>query len=317
MRRDAAEPVHLVSLADWPAERLERVLRSAAELKRKPSDFADALRNRILLLLFQKPSLRTRVSFEAAMLRLGGHAIAMDLSTSPWGAGKETPADTARTVSRYVDGVMARLFRPEDMAELAGASAVPVINGLTDLEHPCQAIGDLFTLRERKGELRRLRLAWLGDGRDNVLHSLLDGAGLTGLSVTAACPPGAAYEPEPAVLERARRLARASGAELRVVRDPREAVAGADAVATDTWMSYHVPESEREARERALRPYRVTAELLRAAKPDAVFMHCLPARRGAEQTAEVLDGPQSIVFDQAENRLHTEEAVLLELLARA
>jgi ornithine carbamoyltransferase len=314
MLRACGETVHLLSLADWPAERIEETLRLSAAVKEFPEQYARSLERRTLLMIFQKPSLRTRVSFEAAMLQAGGHAIAYDLSTSPWGAGKETPGDTARTVSRYVDAVVARLFRTEDLEALAANAGVPVINGLTDAEHPCQAIGDLFTLREKRGRLEGLKVAYVGDGNNNVTHSLLDGCAKTGVRIAVACPPDAAFRPDAAVVARAERFARESGGSVEVLHDPREAVRGADAVYTDTWMSYHVPAAEAEARARALLPFQVTAGLLRRAKPDAVFMHCLPALRGREQTAEVLDGPQSVVFDQAENRLHTEKAILLELL---
>ncbi len=300
--------MNLLSLDDWSAGRIEALLELAADLKAAPARRAAALTGRTLLMMFQKPSLRTRVSFEAAMLQLGGHAIAYDLSVSPWGHGKETPADTARTLSRYVDGVMARLYRQEDLEALAAAASIPVINGLTDLEHPCQALGDLLTLREKKGRLDGLRLAYAGDGDNNVTHSLMDACARTGIRMAVACPAG--YEPRPRIVERARR----AGLRLEIVRDPREAVAGADAVYTDTWMSYHVPPDRKAERVRVLEPYRVTRRLLAAAPPEAVVMHCLPAERGAELEAEVLDGPQSIVFDQAENRLHTEKALLLTLL---
>ncbi len=300
--------MNLLSLDDWSAGRIDALLRLAGELKAAPARRSAALRGRTLLMMFQKPSLRTRVSFEAAMLQLGGHAIAYDLSASPWGHGKETPADTARTLSRYVDVLMARLYRHEDLEALAAAASIPVINGLTDLEHPCQALGDLLTLREKKGRLSGLRLAYVGDGDNNVTHSLMDACARTGIAMAVACPDG--YEPRPRIVERARR----AGLRLEIGRDPRAAVAGADAVYTDTWMSYHIPPERKAERVRALEPYRVTRRLLAAAPPEAVVMHCLPAERGAELEAEVLDGPQSIVFDQAENRLHTEKALLLTLL---
>ncbi len=300
--------MNLVSLSEWPRERIEDVVRFGLEIKRAPERYASALAGRTLLMIFQKPSLRTRVSFEAAMLQCGGHAIHYDLSMSPWSLGKETAADTAKTASRYVDAIMARLFRRADMRELAEAATVPVINGLTDFEHPCQAIGDLTTLLERRGTLDGARLAYVGDGRNNVTHSLIDACARTGVALTVGCPPGAEYAPDPAV------LARSPGA--RVVNDARGAVAGADAVYTDTWMSYHIPVEERDRRTRALAPFRVTRELMAAAAPGAIFMHCLPALRGAEVVDEVIDGPESVVFDQAENRLHSEKAILITLLAR-
>jgi len=233
---------------------------------------------------------------------------------SPWAMGKESAEDTARTASRYVDAIMARLFRKADLDALASGATVPVINGLTDVEHPCQAVGDLMTMRERFGPHARLKVAYVGDGLNNVTHSLLDGCAKMGIDIAVGCPAEAGYEPAAAVLERARRFAKESGGSVEVVRDAVAAVRGANVVTTDTWMSYHIPASRREERMRVLEPFRVTAALMAAARPEAVFLHCLPAQRGMEVAAEVIDGPRSLVFDQAENRLHTEKAILLELL---
>lgn len=305
---------HFLSIADWTSPKLEEFLRLAGSMKEYPEQYVHSLEGRVLLMMFQKPSLRTRVSFESAMVRLGGHAIAYDLAGSPWGHGRETPADTARSASRYVDGIMARLFSHEDLLSLASHSSVPVINGLTDLEHPCQALGDVMTLQEEFGRLRGLRLAYVGDANNNVTHSLLDACSKIGIHLTIGCPPGLEFEPAPDILARARKFAAVNGARVEVVHDARTAVAGADAVYTDTWMSYHIPSERRELRENALLPFRVTSALMRLARPDARFMHCLPAWRGKELDAEVIDGPRSIVFSQAENRLHTEKALLLSLI---
>ncbi|HLG41821.1 MAG TPA: ornithine carbamoyltransferase [Planctomycetota bacterium] len=305
---------HLLSLADWDRASIEGALRLASEAKRDRESVASAMRGRTLLMLFEKASLRTRLSFEVAMLQMGGHAIFYDLAHSPWRAGKETPGDTSRTASRYVDAIMARLFRRADLETLAEHASVPVINGLTDLEHPCQALGDLMTLQERKGRLEGLSLTYLGDANNNVTHSLLDGCAKTGVHLAIACPRGKEFRPADEVLDRALRFARESGASIRITHDPAAAVAGADAVYTDTWMSYHIPELRREARTRELRPFSVTPERMSHAKPDAIFLHCLPAQRGVEVAAQVIDGPQSAVFDQAENRLHVEKAVLIMLL---
>lgn len=307
---------HLLSLADISPREIEGLIDLGLEAKRNRDRFADALRRRTLLMIFEKPSLRTRLSFEVAMLQMGGHAIFYDLAGSPWRAGKETPEDTARTASRYVDAIMARLFRTEDLAALAEASSVPVINGLTDLEHPCQALGDLMTLRERKGRLQGLQVAYVGDANNNVTHSLMHGCAMAGINLSIACPRAETFHPRAHVRDRALGFARASGARLRVVHDAVDAVAGADAVYTDTWQSYHIPADERTWRELELRPFRVTAALMRHAAPDALFLHCLPAQRGNEVDEEVIDGAWSAVFDQAENRLHVEKAVLLELLRR-
>jgi ornithine carbamoyltransferase len=306
--------VNLLTLADWTPPRLEELLRFAVAIKKHPQEYRHALDGRVLLMMFQKPSLRTRVSFESAMARLGGHAIAYDLASSPWGLGRETPADTARSASRYVDAILARLFSHDDLLALAANATVPVINGLTDLEHPCQALGDLLTLQETFGRLVGVRLAYVGDANNNVTHSLLDACSKMGVHLSIGCPPGAEFEPAPPILARAHGFAAESGARLAVVHDAEAAVARADAVYTDTWMSYHIPAERREIRERTLRPFRVTSALMNAAKPDAVFLHCLPAWRGRELDADVIDGPHSIVFAQAENRLHTEKAILLSLV---
>lgn len=313
-QRGQATPTHFVSIADWTRPRIEELLRFTAGVKEYPEQYLHALEGRVLLMMFQKPSLRTRVSFESAMARLGGHAIAFDLAASPWGLGRETPADTARTASRYVDAILARLYSHAEILDLAANASVPVINGMTDIEHPCQALGDLVTLQETFGRLEGLHLAYVGDGRNNVTHSLLDACAKVGIHMTIGCPRGLEFEPDPAILSRARSAAARSGARIEVVHNAREAAAGADAVYTDTWTGYHIPAGHREAREFVLRPFQVTSELMRLAKPGAVFMHSLPAWRGQELESAVIDGPQSIVFAQAENRLHSEQALLLTLI---
>jgi ornithine carbamoyltransferase len=307
---------HLLSLADWPPSWIEETIEQGLEIKRSPHRVARALEGRVLLMLFQKPSLRTRLSFDVAMWHMGGHAILYDLGASPWGKGQESLADMARTASRYVDAIMARLFHQKDLEELAASATVPVINGLTDFEHPCQVLGDLMTIREKKGHLRGLKLAYVGDGHNNVTHSLLFGGAAVGMHVSVGCPDDPEYEPDAGVLERAHAMARETGAVIEVVHDARAAVAQADIVYTDTWMSYHIPPQERPRREHHLRPFQVTTDLLRQARSDALFMHCLPAERGAEVTEDVIDGPQSVVFDQAENRLHIQKAILLRLLGQ-
>jgi len=305
---------HFLSLTDWTRPRIEEILRLATAVKEHPKQYTESLKGKVLLMLFQKPSLRTRVSFESAMTRLGGHAIVFDLADTPWGQGRETPGDTARTASRYVDGILARLFSHAELLDLAAHSSVPVINGLTDLEHPCQALGDLMTLQETFGRLDGLQLAYLGDARTNVTHSLLDASGKMGIHLSIGCPPGPEFQPDPGYFSRALKSAEGSGSRIQVLHDPRQAVAGADAVYTDTWTGYAIPPGEREGRQGNLSPFRVTSELMKLAKPEAVFLHGLPAWRGQELDAQVLDGPQSIVFKQAENRLHTEKALLMTLI---
>jgi ornithine carbamoyltransferase len=306
--------MNLISLIDWTRENLEEIIASGAHIKQHPEHYVHALAGSILLMIFEKPSLRTRVSFESAMLQMGGHSIYYDLGMSPLGSGKETIADTARTASRYVQGIMARMFRRADMEELGRYATVPVINGLTDYEHPCQALGDLLTIQERKGALQGVRLAYVGDGNNNVTHSLLHACSKMGMQMTVGCPEEQAYQPLPEVLAQAESFAQESGGSISIVHDAQSAVANADAVYTDTWMSYHIPEEEHEQRFHMLKPFGVTEALMKQASPNAIFMHCLPAQRGNEQTAEVIDGPQSVVFDQAENRLHIEKAILVKLL---
>ncbi|MBI3952122.1 MAG: ornithine carbamoyltransferase [Acidobacteria bacterium] len=308
--------MHLLTLNDWPAELIEEVIDHGLYIKRHPLEFVRTMEGRTLLMLFEKPSLRTRVSFEVGMEQLGGHAIYYDVGASPFGKGKESIADLARTTSRYVDAIMARTFEHAAIEGLARYATVPVINGLSNFSHPCQILGDLMTLKEKKQRLAGLKLVYLGDANNNVTHSLLFACPKVRMHISIGCPAGAAYEPQPEVLATARTLARAAETNVEVHHDAAAAVASADAVYTDSWMSYHIPDHLREERFAALGPFQVTTELMAMAKPDAVFMHCLPAQRGVEQTAEVIDGPQSIVFDQAENRLHIQKAIILKLLGK-
>lgn len=298
---------HLLSPQDLSPEEIEAVLDKAIELKQKlqRGESHGVLHGKTLGMIFAKPSTRTRVSFETAMTQLGGHAIYMGMSDLQLGRG-ETIADTARTLSRYVNAVMARLFKHEDIIELARNSSVPVINGLTDLLHPCQTLADLQTIREKKGKLKGLKLAWIGDG-NNVCNSLLLGCTLVGMNISATCPSG--YEPDAEIVKQAQDNAKHSGAKLEILNDPQKAVAGADVIYTDVLVSMG-QEKEREQRMKDFKGYQVNAELLKHAKEDVIFMHCLPAHRGEEVAAEVIDGPHSVVFDQAENRLHAQKAVL-------
>jgi ornithine carbamoyltransferase len=306
--------LHLISLKDWSPELIGEVLDLADDVKKQPAKYAAAMAGKTLLMIFEKPSLRTRVSFETGVTQMGGHAIYYDMGTSPLGAGKENIADTARVISRYVDVVMARLFKHEVIVELARHAAIPVINALTDHSHPTQILADLQTIREKKGRLKGLKLAYLGDGCNNVTYSLLFGCSKTGMDIRVACPPGADYSPASEVTRSAQALAKKAGSQVLITHDAIEAVRGADVVYTDSWMSYHVAHEKLEERVRVFTPYQVTAALLQQAAPDAIFMNCLPALRGFEQTAEVMDGPQSVVFDEAENRLHAHKAILLRLL---
>jgi ornithine carbamoyltransferase len=303
----------LLSIADI-ADRLPGLLDAAARLKqsRGTGPRATPLAGRNLAMIFEKASTRTRTSFEVGIQDLGGHAIYLSKSDLQLGRG-ETIGDTARVLSRYCDGIIYRAFRHGDMVELARTASVPVINALDDREHPCQIVADLLTMRERwPTGFRGKRLAWIGDG-NNVLHSLLLGAAAVGLDLTAATP--AEYAPDPEIVRAAEGLAGRSGAHLRFVPTPGEAADGADALYTDVWVSMG-DEAETEARLRAFAGYQINAALLARAAPDAFVLHDLPAHRGEEITDDVLDGPRSAAWDQAENRLHAQKAIL-ELLIRA
>ena len=303
----------LLSVHDLTREEVAGLFSLAADVKDRPGRYAGALAGKSLAMIFQKSSTRTRVSFEAGMLQLGGDAFFLSSRDLQLGRG-ETIADTARVLSRYVDGIMARVFAHADLVELARWASVPVINGLSDDLHPCQALADYFTLLEvfggRLGALAGRKLAYVGDG-NNVAHSLLLGGPKVGMDVGVASPPG--YEVAPEYLEKARRDAVAAGTRVEVTADPVAAVTGAAAVYTDVWASMG-QEEEAEARRCAFRGFTVDAALMAHALPEAVFLHCLPCHRGEEVAAEVVDGPQSRVFDEAENRLHVQKALLLWLL---
>lgn len=304
---------HLLRVTDFSSETLANVLEQSRKIKKTPEAYAFQMARRTLLMIFEKPSLRTRLSFEAGMTQMGGHAIFYSSKDSPLGT-KESIEDTAKVASRMCDVIMARLFSHEQVKKLAENSQVPVINALDDFEHPCQIVADLLTIKEKLGDLAGKRLAYFGDANNNVTHSLMTGCSLAGMSTVVACPKGAEYEPLPEVLEEARKLATSHGQSVEVVHDAEVAARGADVLYTDSWMSYHIPKDQEEARVAIFKPYQVNSKLMDLANETAVFMNCLPALRGYEQTAEVIDGPQSIVFDQAENRLHAQKAILLELL---
>ncbi len=297
-----------LSVSDLNADELVKVLDTADAFKRDlgSGGVRPSLAGRIVALIFQKPSTRTRVSFEAAVYHLGGSPITLNVSELQLGRG-ETIGDTGRALSRYVHAITLRTFGHAEVEELAQAADVPVINALTDLEHPCQALADLMTVRESKGKLAGLRLAYVGDG-NNVANSLALGCALAGMGITIGCPEG--YEPDAGIIAYARGLAGADA--MRVVHDPREAVAGAQVIYTDVWTSMGQKEDHR--RKHDLEPYQVNAKLLAVADPEAIVMHCLPAHRGEEITDEVMDGPRSVVWEQAENRMHA-QAALLDLLA--
>ncbi len=313
-----------ISIDDLSVEELTEVLDFAGELKRRmkggdhePVASAPVhggarpalLAGKVLAMLFEKPSLRTRVTFEVGMLQLGGHALYLAPGDVQMGARESVP-DVARNLERWVDGIMARTFAHRTVEELAEHAGVPVINGLSDLEHPCQALADLLTIRERLGEMKGARVAWVGDG-NNVCHSFLLGAAKLGARISAATPAG--YAPAGTVLARAQEIARRNGASIALGADPQDAVRDAQVIYTDIWVSMG-QESERATKLRAFAGFQVNADLVARASRDVIVLHCLPAHRGEEITGDVLDGPHSAVFDQAENRLHAQKALLAKLL---
>lgn len=301
-----------LSVDDLSPSELRDHLDLSSKVKATPSDYENHLHRRSVALIFEKPSTRTRVSFEVAVASAGGHAVALSSSDLQLGRG-ETIEDTGRVLSRYVDAVVLRTFGQERLEALAKAATVPVVNALSDFEHPCQCLADLLTIREHKGELAGVTFAYVGDG-NNVAHSLLLGGAKCGMHVRVATPMG--FEPIPQIVHRADEIAAETGGSVRVSHDPAEAVKEADVLYTDVWASMG---QEGEAEERALvfSAYRIDQSMLEMAAPDAIVLHCLPAHRGHEITDEVIDGPHSAVWDQAENRLHTAKALLLWLLDQA
>jgi len=298
---------HLISMADLTPEELEEILELAEKLKeeRYKGRVTDYLKNKSLAMIFELPSTRTRISFEVAMTDLGGHALYLSWNDLQLGRG-EPIKDTARVLSRYVHAVMMRVRRHETIVEFAKYSTVPVINGLSNLEHPCQIIADLLTIKEYKGNLRNVKLAWVGDG-NNVCNSLILASALTGMKMVVSTPKG--YEPNEEIVKKALEM----GADITFEHDPMKAVKGADVIYTDVWVSMG-QEAEREKRLRDFARHQVSETLVSMAKDDVIVMHCLPAHRGEEITEEVLEGEHSIVFDQAENRLHAQKAILLKLI---
>lgn len=301
-----------LTLADYNSDEILYLLEEAKELKSlqkqgKPHPY---LSGKVLGMIFEKASTRTRVSFEVGMLQLGGHAIFLSPKDLQLGRG-ESISDTAKVLSRYIDCMMIRTFSHETIEELAEHATVPVVNGLTDPHHPVQVMADLLTILEHKGKLAGLKMCYLGDGNNNIAHSLLEGAAKVGIHLTIASPPG--YLPNGKITENAIEAGKLTGSKITITHDPLEAVKDADVVVTDVWTSMG-QEAETEKRLKDLQGYQVNKELCQHAKPDYIFLHCLPAHRGEEVTAEIIDGPHSVVFDEAENRLHAQKAILKLLL---
>jgi ornithine carbamoyltransferase len=299
----------LLTGMEWNPAQVRELLHLAADVKAHPDRYRGALAGRFLALIFEKPSLRTRVTFEVGIASLGGSSVFLDHTETKLGQRESIP-DVAKNLERWVQGIVARTFTQESIDALAENTSIPVINALSDRYHPCQALSDFFTLQERFSGLRGLKLAYVGDG-NNVCHSLLSIAARAGAHLRIASPAG--YDPDPSVVSEAKRTARETRGKIELCNLPEEAVADAQAIYTDVWTSMG-QEEESAARESAFAGYQVNDALFAQAAPDAVFMHCLPAHRGSEVSAEVIDSPRSIVFDQAENRLHVQKAILLTLL---
>jgi len=309
---DTVKKRDFLTLQDFAADEIREILEDTKRFKENlfNADEKNVLSGKAVVLLFQKSSTRTRVSFEVAINHLGGHPIYLGWGESQLGRG-ETIADTARVLSRYVDAVVARVYRQSDLVEMAKYADIPVINALSDMYHPCQIVADLYTMWEKFGFLKGLKVAYIGDG-NNVCNSLLIGCSKMGIDISVACPEG--YEPSDEVLGSAKKNSERTGSKVKILRDPFEAVKDADVVYTDTFVSMG-DEAEREERLAVFLPrYQVNADLLREASENALFMHCLPAHRNEEVTDDVIDGPHSVVWDEAENRLHTAKAILAKIV---
>ena len=299
---------HLVTVRNLDGSQIKQLFETAARLKKSRSR-AKPLTGKVLGLLFQKPSVRTRVSFEVGMAQLGGQSLYIGPVELQQGK-REAPKDVARVLSRYLDGIVVRTFQHSDVEEMARYSSIPIINGLSDDSHPCQALADLFTVKEKLGRLPGVKLAYIGDG-NNVCHSLMEACALTGVHLSVATPAG--YAPNREGIAWARKQAAKTGSRILCTHDPKEAARGADALYTDVWASMG-QEREKAKRQKIFRPFQINGSLMRLASKKALFLHCLPAHRGEEVTDEVMDSPASVVYDQAENRLHVQKAILLRMM---
>ncbi|HUJ13463.1 MAG TPA: ornithine carbamoyltransferase [Thermoanaerobaculia bacterium] len=300
-----------IEIHDCSVREVKGILELARAIKAKPRKFAGVLKGKTLAMIFEKSSTRTRVSFEVGMLQLGGHALFLSSRDIQLGRG-EPIADTAKVLSRYVDGIMARTFAHKTVTDLAENATVPVINGLTDLSHPCQVMADYMTAWEKLGKLKGKKIAWVGDG-NNMAHSLMFGAPKVGMDIAVATPHG--YEPDPTVVSEAMADAKAAGTKITLTHSIEEAVDDADVVETDVWASMG-QEDEAEKRRRDFAGWQVDKRAMSLARKKAIFLHCLPAHRGEEVAADVIDGKQSVVWDEAENRLHVQKAILITLMAK-
>lgn len=299
----------LISIHDYSADEVAEIFALAKEMKSSPARFHDSLKGKTLGMIFEKSSTRTRVSFEVGMFQLGGHALFLSSRDIQLGRG-ETIHDTAKVLSRYLDGIMARTFAHKTVTDLAEYASVPVINGLTDLLHPCQGLTDYFTALEKLGDLRGRKIAWIGDG-NNMAHSLMFGAPKVGMNISVATPAG--YAPDPEIVAKAKADADAAGTRIEITNSIEEAARDADIIETDVWASMG-QEDEAAKRENDFEGWQVTSKVMAMAKKEAIFMHCLPVHRGEEAAAEVVDSTQSVIFDEAENRLHVQKALMYLLM---
>ena len=295
--------MNLLSLKDLSSKEILSIISLAQTIKKSPKKYSNKLKNKTLLMLFAKPSLRTRLSFEMAMQQLGGNAIFFDISTSSIGK-KESIKDASKVMSRYVSAIMARLYEQKNLEELAKHSSVPVINGLTNSFHPCQILGDLLTIKEKFKSFKDTKITFVGDANNNVTHSLIIACNKLGIKLTVSSPNKKQFLPNKKII---------NNFKYKYEKSPKKAVKNATIIYTDSWMSYHIPKSEKEERKKILKPYKVNQKMLSYSKK-ALFMHCLPAKRGLEVTSKVLDSKRSIIYDQAENRMHIQKAILLKLL---
>ncbi len=304
---------HLLSIKDLSKKEILSIIKKAIQIKKNPKKYKNALYEKVLLTFFELPSLRTEISFDVAMFQMGGEVIDYHSETSPWAKGKESIQDVARVISRYCDAVMMRMRSNEELLKFADNSKIPVINGLTDLEHPCQILGDIMTILEKKKKIKDLKIVYIGDSNNNITHSLMYVSAILGLHLVVICPREREFRPNLNIVYEIARLIKKTKAKIEITHDIYK-IKNSDVLYTDSWMSYRIPKSQHTKRIKILMPFKVNSKLMKLAKKDAIFMHCLPAKRGEEVTDEVMDSKQSVVFDQAENRLHIQKAILLKLI---
>lgn len=307
---------HLLAIKDLTKEDILGLIKKAKIIKKTPKKFQKSVYEKVLLTFFAAPSLRTELSFDSAMFQMGGEVIDYHAETSPWAKGKESLEDVSRVVSRYCDLVMIRMHNHQELLKFAQYSKIPVINGLTSMEHPCQIVSDFLTISEKKKKFLGLKLAYVGDANNNIAHSLMYACAILGMNMAIGCPHKDEFLPDHDVMKETHVLAKKNDSSLVVTDHPEQAVKDADVVYTDSWMSYRIPPEQHERRSRLLRPYQLNRRLMGHAKHTAIVMHCLPAKRGEEITSDVMDSSQSVVFDQAENRLHMQKAIILKLLQK-